>query len=552
MSGLFSSKTKTKSSSTPNAATSALFNPVFQQASAQNARPFTPYTGQLSQGQTADQLAARNMLQPGQGQDTVGQGIGAAQGLLGYQPNQITAPNVTPMSVADPKAYQASTVGQTAQVNAQGYQPMMGQAAQAGPTVQAQAAQIDRSQVQNLNPQMFAGSDLSAYQNPYEDQVVQSALSDLDRQRQMSLNSQAGQFTQAGAFGGSRQGVADSLTNEAYGRTAAQTAAQLRAQGFDTAAGLLNTDINRGFQAQQANQGADLSVLGQNAGFGQQANLTNAGALNQGNQFNTGLLQDMSQANLNYGNQAQQFGASAQNQANAQNASALNQMGQFNAGQQQQANQFGAGVANEFALTNAGYGQQAALANQGAQMQAQQANQSAGLQGNAQQLQAAGLLGNLGSQQQQMGLLDANTLNSYGTQQQETQQQALDRMYQQYLLQQGYGQQQFQNNLGLLGGIGNLYAGASTTGTQTSTPSVGSMIGTAAQVASMFSDVRLKADIEPVGVVDGRNWYRYRYIWDEPGVERLGVMAQEIQKTDPDAVSVDASGFLKVDYGRLN
>jgi hypothetical protein len=68
----------------------------------------------------------------------------------------------------------------------------------------------------------------------------------------------------------------------------------------------------------------------------------------------------------------------------------------------------------------------------------------------------------------------------------------------------------------------------------------------------MFSDVRLKADVEPVGVVNGRNWYRYRYIWDEPGVERRGVMAQEVQKTDPDAVSVDASGFLKVDYGRLN
>lgn len=454
MSGLFSSKSSSTSKSTPNKATQALFDPIFNAAQAQNAKPFTPYAGQLSQGQTADQMAARGMLQPGQGGESTQAGIGAAQGLLGYQPNQITAPNVS--------------------------------ASQLGNPMGMQAAQIDRSQVQDLNPQSFAGSDMSAYQNPYTSEVIDQTLADIDRQRQISLNGQAGQFTQAGAFGGSRHGVADSLTNEAYGRTAAQTAAGLRSQGFDTAAGLLNNDINRQMQAQGANQAADLSVLGQNAGYGQQA-------------------------------------------------------GQFNAG-----------AANDFAAQNANYQQQAGQFNAANNLQAQQANQSAGLQGNSQQLQAAGLLGSLGQQQQQMGLLDANTLNSYGTQQQETEQQALDRQYQQYLLQQGYGQQQFQNNLGLLGGIGNLYAGATQKGTQTSTPGLGSILGVGLQAASMFSDVRLKADIEPVGMVNGRNWYRYRYIWDEPGVRHHGVMAHEVLRTDPDAVSVDGSGFLKVDYGRLN
>jgi hypothetical protein len=68
----------------------------------------------------------------------------------------------------------------------------------------------------------------------------------------------------------------------------------------------------------------------------------------------------------------------------------------------------------------------------------------------------------------------------------------------------------------------------------------------------MFSDVRLKADIEPVGVVNGRNWYRYRYLWDEPGTVQLGVMAQEIAASDPQAVVVHPSGYLMVDYGRLN
>ncbi len=360
------SKSKSKNTTTANGATTALFNPLFNQAQAWNSQQFTPYSGQLSAGMNADQTAARGLLQSGQGQGTVNSAIGSAQGILGYQPNQITTGNVNP--------------------------------AQLGQAATMQGAQIDRSQVQNLNPQQFAGSDLSPYMNPYTSQVVDQTLADINRQRQMSVNDQAGGFTKAGAFGGSRQGVADSLTNEAYGRTAASTAATLRSQGFDTAANLLNTDINRNLQASSANQAADLAVAGQNAGFDQQA-------------------------------------------------------GQFNAGTE-----------NDFATQRAGYEQQAAFQTAANNLQAQQANQSAGLQGQQQQLQAAGLLGDLGGQQQSMGLLDANTLNQFGTQQQDMQQADLDRQYQQYLLQQGYSQQQIDNNMGLLGMIPNMYAGATTTG----------------------------------------------------------------------------------------
>jgi hypothetical protein len=69
----------------------------------------------------------------------------------------------------------------------------------------------------------------------------------------------------------------------------------------------------------------------------------------------------------------------------------------------------------------------------------------------------------------------------------------------------------------------------------------GSMLGTAAQGAFMFSDKRLKKNIKPLG--DG--WYEYEYIWGGP--RQVGVMAQE----NPHAVHTDPSGFLMVDYGRL-
>jgi hypothetical protein len=65
---------------------------------------------------------------------------------------------------------------------------------------------------------------------------------------------------------------------------------------------------------------------------------------------------------------------------------------------------------------------------------------------------------------------------------------------------------------------------------------------------SIFSDERLKESIEPVGeLYDGTNVYRYRYKGDD--TPRIGVLAQEVEKTRPDAVS-EHGGYLAVDYGR--
>jgi len=65
------------------------------------------------------------------------------------------------------------------------------------------------------------------------------------------------------------------------------------------------------------------------------------------------------------------------------------------------------------------------------------------------------------------------------------------------------------------------------------------------------SDIRLKADIEPMGERNGLAWYSYRYVWDEPGTKREGVMAQEVIETHPDAVITHPLGFYVVDYSKL-
>lgn len=115
---------------------------------------------------------------------------------------------------------------------------------------------------------------MSAYQNPYENQVVQGVLGDIERQRQMSQQAQQARASAARAFGGSRQAVAEALANEDYTRQAANTAAQLRSQGFTTAAQLGQTDAARMLAAAQANQAA----LAQGAGI-RQAAIGQLGAL---------------------------------------------------------------------------------------------------------------------------------------------------------------------------------------------------------------------------------------------------------------------------------
>lgn len=64
------------------------------------------------------------------------------------------------------------------------------------------------------------------------------------------------------------------------------------------------------------------------------------------------------------------------------------------------------------------------------------------------------------------------------------------------------------------------------------------------------SDVRLKEDITPVGSsAGGFPLYTFRYR-GQPGLYQ-GVMAQDVLKTRPDALIVDADGFYMVDYGKL-
>ena len=89
----------------------------------------------------------------------------------------------------------------------------------------------------------IASANLAAYQNPYNQQVIDASMGDLERQRQMQMNTMGGQASTAGAFGGSRHGVAEALTNEGFARQGGQLAANLRQSGFTNAQNMAQQDI---------------------------------------------------------------------------------------------------------------------------------------------------------------------------------------------------------------------------------------------------------------------------------------------------------------------
>lgn len=73
-------------------------------------------------------------------------------------------------------------------------------------------------------------------------------------------------------------------------------------------------------------------------------------------------------------------------------------------------------------------------------------------------------------------------------------------------------------------------------------------LGSAAIIAS---DRRLKTDIKKVGKTnDGQQLYSYKYRDDPSGRPQIGLMAQDVAKTKPEAVVPMLSGYMAVDYDK--
>ena len=185
------------------------------------------------------------------------------------------------------------------------------------PSEYAEAQQYARMGA-GYQPGTIAGG-MGAYTNPYESQVVETALGDIERSRQLAVQQGAAQATRARAYGGSRQAVTEAETNRAAMEQAARTSAQLRAQGFETAGRMAAQDVGFGLQGAQQRLSAaqQLGALtqaaqgGQLAGAGQIGQLGIAGTQSEVGRANALAGYQQAQAQLAL-QEAQQRAAMAQ------------------------------------------------------------------------------------------------------------------------------------------------------------------------------------------------------------------------------------------------
>jgi len=111
---------------------------------------------------------------------------------------------------------------------------------------------------QQTNLGMTGPGSIASYMNPYTEAVRKNALADLESSRQAAIQQTGERATAARAFGGSRQGVAEALTNQGFAKQAATLGTTLNEQAFNQAMAMQQADIARRSAADIANQQAGL------------------------------------------------------------------------------------------------------------------------------------------------------------------------------------------------------------------------------------------------------------------------------------------------------
>ena len=150
---------------------------------------------------------------------------------------------------------------------------------------------------------MYDPNSYQDFMNPYEDQVIDNTMADIRRQGDIAQQGVRAQAVGAGAFGGSRGQIAQSELDRNVMKQQADTAAQMRAAGFQNAQQAAMNAFESGMGRQQqlgqltGQIGAGLGSLGAQTGqLGQQLGglgIQQAGLGEMGTNLNTQDIQNL-------------------------------------------------------------------------------------------------------------------------------------------------------------------------------------------------------------------------------------------------------------------
>jgi len=500
--GILSTLNSTSASQTPTSVAQTTVSPYAQgyvgnmlsQGQALANAPMPTYNGQLTAGTSNLQNQAwnglANLTLPSD-LTNAGQELGQTANQAANVGSTFTPTNFT-NTYTSPGAYQGTTAtnqfnAPTGQANVNYTNQFQGPGAYNGIQATNQYTSTGPYQGMQASTQNFDANAANQYMNPYLSASLAPQLQLLQQQLGQQNAQTNAQLTQAGAYGGGRQAVANSQ-NALNSNLAAD---QLISQGYNTAYNnaqqAFTSDQARQLQAQQANIGQQ--QFGANLGLSNAQNAANYGQQAQGQniqQQQFGATQGMTAAE-----QAAQYGQSA--------LAAQGQQQQFNLGQQMTAAQNAANYGQQAqaaniqqqqfgatqAQTEAQQQSQALQAQQAAQEAAKQFGSNLSLQGlqaatTAQQAQA-----NAGTNEAQYGLQNLNALSTAGATQQAQNQAALTAQYNQYLNQLNYPQQMLKLQSSLLSGLP-----IGTTNTYGAAPSaLQNILGTAGGIATLTKNL---------------------------------------------------------------
>jgi hypothetical protein len=125
-------------------------------------------------------------------------------------------------------------------------------------------------QLSAIGAQTFTPAIAQQYMNPYENQVVSSALGDVERAYQGQQRALSTQAIQAGAFGGGREGVQRGVLGGEYLRQVGDVSGRLRQAGFESGAQRFAADRAAQLGASQAQLAALAGASSGLAQFGSQ------------------------------------------------------------------------------------------------------------------------------------------------------------------------------------------------------------------------------------------------------------------------------------------
>ena len=144
-----------------------------------------------------------------------------------------------------------------------------------------------------VNPTAFSADQLDQYENPYQNDVVNSTLAEIQNQNAQQAAQLQGNSISAGAFGGDRAGVAQAQLAGQQDLATNSTIAGLNAANFNNALSEFNTQQGVGLAAGQNNAARQLAASQE---LGTLGNTAQAEALTEANaQTNAGTLQQTTQ-----------------------------------------------------------------------------------------------------------------------------------------------------------------------------------------------------------------------------------------------------------------